>query len=346
MRSVPLLFVRFAALLALLSAAPWLHAQGDPGGGLVKLDVHVTVSPKVKGLVFVTVRNRHEATYTVSATVDQSVQAGYTRVFTWSGDGLEFDNVHAASTTARATGPGKFFPNCDVTDTKTGSPTIYNGSDAKVCWAIGGPVVVSVVSTATPTYLNDANDSSKSFFLTYYNYSHASTMPNKSQPTQDGRAQVWTQPAGTTVSWTIGSSLYSSTLTTNPHALIIDLKAEAASKDVAIRAHFDFYDPTNLASGSCDDDSDTTYVELEGAWVPLVYTVSGHKPGSLVEESTQDYEPTHSSGQDYCGTSYKYRLADTNGEIMPGVLDSGTVAQRKQLELVHEHRFSLLEDSS
>lgn len=320
--------LQFTLSMSADMAAASPSAPDDIGLGLLvtpvdrhPLDVHVTITPRVKGLSWNTTVHRQECTYGVAATVDQPVQPGYTRSYNWSGAGLTFDNPHAASTTAHEyDSPGHYYANCEVVDVESGSGVVYSGEDAKDCFAIGGPVTVLQTVTADATYWNDNNDATRSVFLTYYDYSHGSAPPTYAEPTQNATASVMGQPQGTTITWTISNNLYSSTLLSNPHASQIDLAAESDFQDSPVTAHFEFIDPLDATvTGSADDDSSTTQFLHRSTWTPLVYKVSGHRPGIFDQEATQPGTISHQQGQDWAATDYKYHLLDTTGTPFPGV---------------------------
>jgi hypothetical protein len=309
--------VAAVAMIVVTLASITLAQRISPYGGGSTLDVHVSIAQKVKGLSYSTARHRQEATFAVSATVDQAPGA-YTRVFTWSGSGIEFADIHSPNTTATLTGPGKCFPNCEVVDTN-GTMT-RTGSDAKACVAIGGPVTITIEAQSQRTYENDYNDSTQSFFLTYYGYSNAQAKPTYSQSTQKCSARVGPQPTGTTISWSIPTQSYSSTLQTKPHASLINIAAEGDFQDQPIAAHFSYVDPNDpTMTGTCDDDSAETHYFKSGNWWPIVYKISGHKPGSFIAERTQTGTVSHGPTDNWAGSDYSYRLADTFGGIMPGV---------------------------
>ncbi len=275
--------------------------------------------------------HQQEATYTVTATLVDPIPPGYGNwTYSWScyqgsgnyGSGT-FDNPAASSTTFRVSGTGLFLPVCNVTGYSLPPVTtgIATGNDSKLCVAIGGPVDVEIQAANEPTFQNDYNDSTQSYFLTYYNYSHASATPTDAQDTQNATASVFDQPGGTTVSWSKPGSTYSSTLLTNPNALSIDLAAEGAFQSAPVKAHFHFsgYGLT----GDADDDSSSTEVNKGGIWLPLVYTVSGHEPNHLVGDPNNPYRYTPNNFppgyQNYASAQVRYKLFDTNGGVMPGV---------------------------
>lgn len=193
-----------ACLLACLAVLA--HAQGyGPLGGTSDQTVTVSISPRVKGLTFNTTQQRQEATFTVTAVAERP-----SSTYTWSGTGLTFDNIHAASTTAHAYAAGRFVANCSAV---AGTGIKFVGASSLDCWAIGGPLHLGVVppnngrTPATP-WVHDHGVSSQPFYLQYF-YDPGTLLSDYMQQEQIGTVGCDGQPTGVTVTYTLGAALFS-----------------------------------------------------------------------------------------------------------------------------------------
>ena len=338
---------RFVTVLLFLSLVLTGFAQmlppEEPGTSVITMDVSVAISPRVKGLSWSTGKKRHEAAYAVAATI-HNPPVGYGNwTYGWSFDPSpgygtgDFDDPHAASTTARGVGPGKFLPTCVVKGTQLGPVTSgrAEGYDSRYCVAIGGPITVSVAGNEKPTYNHDRNDRTKSWYMTYYGTgeetTHDATMTIDGQPTitqngiLKGTTITWTLPGSTATTDPKTTTFYpNGSIATQPLSLLV--KATGAFKDGEPKAHFHFDD--GVISGDADDDSAETQYRLVDpmtqavSWLPLVYKVSGHVPKSLVRATplTQDEPIAQPPGYTYWTDKarIKYILRDSD-DAMPGV---------------------------
>ena len=302
------------------------------------MDVRVTIATSVKNLSYDASRHVKEATFSVTAAPVPS--PGNPRLEYRGSDtsgALTFDDPQAASTIARCSGTGIYYPSCGIVGYDTRGNKVKQGSDARECAAIGGPITVNVAGNEKPTYNHDRNDRSKSWYLTYYGTgeekTHDATMTISGQPTITRNGIL----KGTTITWTLPGS----TATTDPKTtgfsanggiasqpLSLLVKATGASKDGEPKVHFHFDD--GVISGDADDDSAETQIvdQLDPmgnpvTWLPLVYKVSGHVPKSLVRATpaVQDEPITQPQGYTYWTDKarLKYVVKD-NDDAMPGVL--------------------------
>ncbi|HVT12128.1 MAG TPA: hypothetical protein VHE55_07660 [Fimbriimonadaceae bacterium] len=292
----------------------------------------VTVSPRVKGLSFVT--DHQEASYGCSISFsdpnyhiwsdadDPTHAQGYG--YTWTG--LDYrGHQHDASPTGYATATGRYAAACTlkIVANVPGALPFDVGPYSKACFAIGGPLTPGVILGSTGSLTPPADGGSYSAkYIQYLGYVFNGSAPDDyTQIPQLGSMQAGPQPDGTTYSWSIEGNGTFTFGTPPPSTSQVDISATQQSGfgSIHVKCTFNFTnpDPDDPCSGQADDDSESTPPPGSATTAPDYYHFTSHRPDttSVVRPS-----PIVTTGPPLWGVDYEDQLYlyDHLNTPMPG----------------------------
>ncbi|MFY9234419.1 MAG: hypothetical protein WAO58_08155 [Fimbriimonadaceae bacterium] len=283
-----------------------------------------------------------EAVFQMSADVTPPQGWHVTGVYTWSPvrtndqsiqippDSLIVDPPGQTQTAiGRRYGPGVYNVYCTVQIQDSNPPYSFANVNLQGrCAVIGGPITIGVWGGDLgypATFKNDNNSDTNPFFFEYFNYSHTQPLPGNTQRTQNGNAQVMSQPEGTQVTWTLPSQLISVILGWDPYAQAIDLWAEAEGQALPLSCTFSLNFDDGLGNPPFfltvpDDTSSSMVRRPDGSTYQMVNSVSCHKPGDteiLFDEQSLP-TPYYPDGP-VAGRRYRMQVLDTQDAPFPGL---------------------------
>lgn len=294
----------------------------------------VTVSPRVKGLAFVT--DHQEASFACSInfgdpgyhiwsdTDDPTHAQGYG--YTWGG--LDFrGHQHDPSPTGYVTAAGGYSGSCTlkIVANIPGSMPFDIGPYSRTCFALGGPLYPTI--QRGDSWLAPERDpitaSYPPNYLQYFGYTFTGTKPSVYlQMPQTGMVAAGPQPNGTTYAWSVvGNAAFfpSSPLSTDP-AVQISATDQSGTGSIHVKCtfHFDNNDPDDPVTGQADDDADSTPPPGSASAAPDYYHFTAHRPDETSYTRLVDQDTDTGPNQWGHQAVDQLFVQDHLGEAMPG----------------------------